>query len=62
MEEDLIKESPFEIEKSDHYTQRVSAKPLERTRNEKHRLEKVKATRSKEILLVNGESGNSVNH
>jgi len=45
MEEDLIEESAFEVEETDQYTQRASAKSLQTSTNEKHRQAKVKATR-----------------
>jgi len=45
MEEDLIEESAFEVEETDQYTQRASAKSLQTSTNEKHRHAKV-TTRS----------------
>ena len=50
MEEDLIEESAFEVEETDQYTQRTSAKS-NRSSNENHRQAKVKATRRRRSFL-----------
>ena len=51
MEEALIEESAFEVEETDQYTQRASAKSFKRQHNVKHRQTKVKATTRRRSFL-----------
>ena len=58
VEEDLIDKSAYEVEETDQYTHRESAKSFT---NDKRRQAKVKATKRRRSFLVNGGSGSFVN-
>jgi len=51
MEEDMIEESAFEVEETDQYTQRASAKSFTNVNKEKHRQAKIKTTRRRTSFL-----------